>query len=213
MERTKLTVAYDFICPWCWIAHRNLEAGKRLADEVPEFDVRYLPFELNPEMPREGMERRIYRTRKFGSWARSEMLDASVTAAGLQAGVTFRYDQIRRTPNTRLAHRLMVHATEAGDPRQVEQLYESIFAAYFAQGRDIGQIETLLQLASDQGYKQSTVEDYLRSNAGEDRLSAARSDCETLGIRSVPTVLIGDFIVSGAQPGAVFAQALQRSLV
>ncbi|MGF6852718.1 DsbA family protein [Paraburkholderia sp. CI3] len=73
MERSKITIAYDFICPWCWIGHRNLEAGKAL-DELPELDVRYLPFELNPEIPPQGMHRRAYRRLEFGSWTRSEML-------------------------------------------------------------------------------------------------------------------------------------------
>ncbi|MGF6933423.1 hypothetical protein OKW41_002562 [Paraburkholderia sp. UCT70] len=73
MERAKITIAYDFICPWCWIGHRNLEAGKAL-DDLPELDVRYLPFELNPEIPPQGMHGRAYRRLEFGSWTRSEML-------------------------------------------------------------------------------------------------------------------------------------------
>lgn len=209
MERTQLVLAYDFICPWCWIGHRNLKAGAKIADCENRYDITFLPFELNPGMPRDGMNRRAYRTRKFGSLAHSDMLDATVTAAGVAAGVHFDFGRIERTPNTRLAHRLIHHALGAGTPEQAEQLYDAIFRAYFAQGRDIGDVDTLVDLAASQGLDAEAARAYLCSDAGDIDIEASRVKADALGIRSVPTIVVDKFIVNGAQPPVVFAKALQ----
>ncbi|CAG9252895.1 Predicted dithiol-disulfide isomerase, DsbA family [Paraburkholderia unamae] len=209
MERTQLVLAYDFICPWCWIGHRNLKAGAKIADCENRYDITFLPFELNPGMPRDGMNRRAYRTRKFGSLAHSDMLDATVTAAGVAAGVHFDFGRIERTPNTRLAHRLIHHALGAGTPEQAEHLYDAIFRGYFAQGRDIGDVDTLVDLAASQGLDAEAARAHLGSDAGDIDIEASRVKADALGIRSVPTIVVDKFIVNGAQPPVVFAKALQ----
>ena len=209
MERTQLVLAYDFICPWCWIGHRNLKAGAKLADCENRYDTLFLPFELNPGMPRGGMQRRAYRARKFGSLAHSDMLDAAVTAAGVAVDVHFDFGRIDVTPNTRLAHRLIHHALGTGTPEQAEQLYDAIFCAYFAQGLDIGDLDTLVDLAENQGFDAEAARAYLDSDAGDLDVKASRVKADALGIRSVPTILVDTFIVNGAQPPVVFARALQ----
>ncbi|MEM5329253.1 DsbA family oxidoreductase [Paraburkholderia sp. JHI2823] len=213
MERTQLVLAYDFICPWCWIGHRNLKAGAKMADYENRYDTTFLPFELNPGMPRGGMNRRAYRTRKFGSVAHSDMLDAAVTAAGLAADIHFDFSRIELTPNTRLAHRLLHHAFGAGTPEQAERLYDAIFDAYFAQGRDIGELDTLVDLAANQGFNAGAARAYLDSDAGDIDVNASRAKADALGIRSVPTILVDKFIVNGAQPPVIFAKALQGRFV
>src|SRR5207253_1158629 len=93
-----VAVISDVICPWCFIGKRRLE--KAIAAHDGPVKVRWLAFQLNPTMPKEGISRREYRTRKFGSWERSQELDAKVVAVGEAEGISFAFDQIARTPNT-----------------------------------------------------------------------------------------------------------------
>src|SRR4029077_10183314 len=98
-------VISDVICPWCFIGKRRLE--KAIAAHDGQVKVRWLPFQLNPTMPKVGISRRDYRTKKFGSWERSQELDTQVAAAGAAEGIHFSFDRIERTPNTLDAHRLI----------------------------------------------------------------------------------------------------------
>src|SRR3954452_24075149 len=100
-------VISDVICPWCYIGKRRLEKAVAALDGKHEVRVRWLPFQLNPAMPKDGISRREYRTRKFGSWERSLELDARVVAVGQSEGIPFAFDRIKRTPNTLDAHRLI----------------------------------------------------------------------------------------------------------
>ena len=209
MKRPQLVLAYDFICPWCWIGHRNLKTGARMADCENRYDITFLPFELNPAMPLDGMDRRAYRTHKFGSLAHSDMLDAAVTAAGVAADVRFDFNRIAFTPNTRLAHRLIHHALSVGAHGRVEPLYDAIFSAYFTQGRNIGDPGTLVELAADQGFDAAAARAYLSSDSVDFDVVSSRVKAHALGIRSVPTLIVDKFILNGAQPPVVFAKALQ----
>src|SRR5947207_15995242 len=102
-----IDVISDVICPWCFIGKRRLEKAIATLVSQHEVRVRWLPFQLNPTMPNEGISRREYRTAKFGSWERSLELDAGVVAAGKTEGITFAFERIERTPNTLDAHRLI----------------------------------------------------------------------------------------------------------
>ncbi|WP_436230939.1 DsbA family oxidoreductase [Caballeronia sp. LjRoot29] len=208
----ELSVSYDFICPWCWIGHLNLASGIRAANLPVPVSMTYAPFELNPTMPAVGMDRRGYRTAKFGSWVRSQGMDAQVAATGLAAGAQFNFERVSRTPNTRLAHQLMQYALSVGDARKTEALYESIFAAYFSEGRDIGLIGTLVELAAKAGFNAAATEDTLLQGRGLAEVLAAQRLTQQQGVRSVPTVFIAGDAISGAQPPAVFANALRAAL-
>ncbi|MGF6853638.1 DsbA family oxidoreductase [Paraburkholderia sp. CI3] len=211
MQTIQVEVHYDFICPWCWIGQRNLAAALAESGANAAVSIRYVPFELNPAMPVEGMDRRSYRTRKFGSWARSQGLDAQVTAAGLAAGAQFNYDKVLRTPNTRLAHRLMQFAQARNQPRQAAALYQAIYAAYFSEGRDIGSLDTLVDIAAEHAFDAGETRTYLRSASGARQIEAARDEADRRGIHSVPTIAIAGEVISGAQPPAVFAHALRAA--
>ncbi|MFM0597718.1 DsbA family oxidoreductase [Paraburkholderia dilworthii] len=211
MQAIQVEVHYDFICPWCWIGQRNLSAALADAGVGEAVSIRYVPFELNPSMPVEGMERRAYRTLKFGSWARSQAMDAQVTAAGLSAGAAFDYDRVLRTPNTRLAHRLMQFAQCRNEPRTTAALYQAIYAAYFAEGRDIGSLDTLVAIAAEHTFDADEVRAYLASTAGDLEVDAARERADRRGVQAVPTIVIDDHAISGAQPPVVFTQALRAA--
>jgi predicted DsbA family dithiol-disulfide isomerase len=212
VQGIEISVNYDFICPWCWIGYLSLASGIRAANLPVPVSIQYVPFELNPTMPVNGMKRREYRTAKFGSWVRSQGMDAQVAATGRAAGVQFNYDKVSRTPNTRLAHQLMQYALSIGEAHKTEALYQSIFAAYFSAGRDIGLPGTLVDIAAVAGFDAAATEDYLTQGRGLPNVLEAQRLAQQQGIRSVPAVFIAGVAISGAQPPAVFASALQAAL-
>jgi predicted DsbA family dithiol-disulfide isomerase len=145
----QLDIVSDAICPWCYIGKRQLErALPVLANEGLTFTIRWNPFQLNPEMPKQGVPRAAYRAAKFGSAERSAELDRRVTEAAANVGLTFHLDRIERTPNTLDAHRL-VWLAERQD-RQNECV-ERLFGAYFIEGRDIGDADVLADCAEAAG--------------------------------------------------------------
>ena len=212
MQAIEISVNYDFICPWCWIGHLNLASGIRAANLPVPVSIQYVPFELNPTMPAHGMDRREYRTAKFGSWVRSQGMDAQFAATGLAAGAQFNYDKVGRTPNTRLAHQLMQYALSIGDAHKTEALYQSIFVAYFSEGHDIGLLSILVEIAVKNGFDAAAAEDYLTQDRGLAKVGEAQQLAQQQGIRSVPTVFIAGEAISGAQPPAVFSNALRSAL-
>ena len=112
----RLDIVSDTICPWCYVGKRRLAAALPILEaEGLTFDVAWRPFQLNPTMPREGLDRRAYRSAKFGSWEKSQALDAQVTEAGASAGLVFRHDLMAKTPNTVASHALIRLARETGD--------------------------------------------------------------------------------------------------
>lgn len=211
MKPVKIQITYDFICPWCWIGHQHLNAALEQAqlDAVPT--IRYLPYELNPGMPKDGADRKAYRSAKFGSWARSQAMDADVALAGRRAGVEFHYDRVAVTPNTRLAHRLMFFAEGKGDASRTAALFKAVFHAYFSEGRNIAKADVLVALADTAGFDAEEIRNFLVTQAGEREVVAAELQAQADGIRSVPTLRIGGTPISGAQPPAVLVQALRRA--
>ena len=161
-------------------------------------------------MPKDGIDRKAYRSAKFGSWARSQAMDADVTLAGKRAGVEFNYDRVAVTPNTRLAHRLMFLAQSKGDAAGPKHCSRR-FSAYFSDGRDIGMAEVLVSLAERTGFDAEEVRDFLATNDGEREVIADELRAGAAGIRSVPTIRVGGVPVSGAQPVSVLAEVLRHA--
>lgn len=211
MQSAEIQITYDFICPWCWIGHSHLKAALTRRPSGTTAVIQYVPYELNPDMPEGGTDRKAYRSAKFGSWARSQAMDADVTLAGKRAGLDFHYDRVAVTPNTRQAHRLMFFAAAKGDAQKTEMLFDSVFKAYFSEGKDIGNSEVLVVLASQAGFDTEDVRRFLATSAGEREVIAAELQAQVDGVRSVPSVRIGDTLISGAQPPTVFARALEQA--
>src|ERR1700687_6171310 len=141
-------VTSDLICPLSFVAKRRLEKASSILGKTLE--VRWHPFQLNPEMPVEGLDRRLYRSAKFGSWEQSQRLDAQVSAAGAEDGVKFRHDLMKRTPNTFRGHVLLAAALKNGLQTQ-NLVAERLFQAYFLNGEDVGDPATLLGTAPECG--------------------------------------------------------------
>jgi predicted DsbA family dithiol-disulfide isomerase len=207
--RHELTIVSDVICPWCFVAKKNLERALDLLPNRHDYAVIWRPYELNPEMPKEGMDRREYRSRKFGSWEHSLALDAKVAQAGLQAGVTFRHDLMKRTPNTLNAHRLIWLAQHEGAQYTV---VEALFKAYFTEGRDVGDLGVLADLAAATGLDREKTAAFLASDEGAEEVRLEESMAISKGISGVPTfILDGEELFSGARKPDVIAAHLTKA--
>jgi predicted DsbA family dithiol-disulfide isomerase len=203
-----IDVISDAICPWCWIGKAHLDAAlAELSRDGLEFRVRWRPFQLNPDMPEEGVERDAYRAQKFGSLERSRQLDAQVAEAGRAAGLAFRHDLMRRTPNTVAAHRVIRAAEEAGVQQAV---VDALFPAYFQQGQDIGDAATLDAIAASAGLP--GVAAMLATDAHREEVLAEDMAARRGGISGVPSFLMDRHLLfSGAMPGPRMAEAFRQA--
>ena len=200
----------DVVCPWCFVGKRRLERAIELLGDETNVSVTWRPFQLNPSMPREGIDRREYRARKFGSQARSEALDAQLAAVGREVGLDFRFDRITRTPNTFDAHRLLWLARERGAQNEVA---EALFRAYFVEGRDVGDHAVLADVAANAGLERDAVTRFLASTDGVAQVADEESQGRTLGIDGVPFFIVnGTFGISGARPPEYLAAAFREVL-
>ena len=209
---SRIDVVSDAICPWCWIGKRHLEGALAvLAEDGERFEVHWRPFQLNPDMAPEGVERAAYRAAKFGSIERSRQLDAQVAAAGAAAGLEFRFDRQRRTPNTVDAHRVVRRAGEAGGPALQEAVVEALFRAYFQDGRDIGDRAVLAEAADAAGMDGAAA--LLATEEGAADVRAEDAGFRGLGISGVPSfALSGHVLFSGAVPADRMADAFRQAL-
>lgn len=206
---SRIDVVSDAICPWCWVGKANLAAAlAELAAEGERFEIHWRPFQLNPDMPREGVDRDAYRTQKFGSLERSRELDAQVAAAGRAAGLEFRHDLMQRTPNTIDAHRVIRLAGEQGVQ---DAVVERLFRAYFQEGADLGSQAVLGVLAEEAGLPGAAA--HLATEAGEAEVRAEDAGFRRAGLSGVPTfALDGHIVFSGAMPPDRMAAAFRRGL-
>lgn len=203
----RVDVFSDVVCPWCFIGKRHLESALHEA-QITDTDIRWHAFQLNPDLPPAGRDRREYMREKFGDDANAERLHGRIAEAGKQAGIEFQFDRITRSPNTFNAHRLIELAQSQG---LGNALAEILFRGYFLEGRDLGEAATLAELGRAVGLK----DDLQQFLAGDAQASAVRNDLETahqIGISGVPFfILEGRYTLSGAQPVAIFVQALQAA--
>ncbi len=195
----------DVICPWCFIGKRRLEQSMQVMERQHTFTTTWRPFQLNPDIPEEGMDRQVYRTAKFGSWDYSQTLDAQVTAAGVREGIPFAFEQITRTPNTFDAHRLIWLAHHSG----VQDLVvEGIFRAYFLEGKDVGNREVLETVARRAGRGGEQMARLFKGDAGTSEVQLEEAQAGQLGISGVPYFVInGAYALSGAQDVSTLVNA------
>jgi predicted DsbA family dithiol-disulfide isomerase len=206
----RLDIISDVICPWCYIGKRQLErALPILAGEGLALDVHWHAFQLNPDMPAEGVDRAAYRRAKFGSDERTRQMDARVADAGADVGLAINHALMRRTPNTVAAHRVIWLADRHGVQ---DAVVEALFVAFFTDGKDIGDVATLVDVAGNAGLNRDATarmlagDEGLREVLGEDAL-ARRS-----GIDGVPSfTMMGHMLFSGAVPAETMAAAFGRA--
>jgi predicted DsbA family dithiol-disulfide isomerase len=202
-------VISDVICPWCYIGKRRLE--KAIVESQQEVRVRWLPFQLNPTMPNEGISRKEYRSRKFGRWEQSLELDTKMIAVGETEGIHFAFDRIEWMPNTMDAHRLVWLADQQGCQ---DAVVESLFRAYFTEGRDIADRQTLIDVVTEAGLDRQRAKAMLNSEQGMDAIKEAEELSRRHRVSGVPFFVIDNEItLSGAQPPDAFLDAFKKANV
>jgi predicted DsbA family dithiol-disulfide isomerase len=202
----QIDIVSDAVCPWCYIGKRNLEAA--LA-ELPELKVsiHWRPYQLDPTIPPQGLDRMTYMTRKFGD--RVASIHERIAAAGQQAGLAFDYDAIKVSPNTLDAHRLIRWAWAAN--RQ-DAVVENLFRAFFVEGRDIGSKDVLIDIARQSGMDAAIVGNLLEGDADKEAVEADIGQARSLGVSGVPFFILDQKIgLSGAQPPEVMRAAIRRA--
>jgi predicted DsbA family dithiol-disulfide isomerase len=197
-----IDIISDTICPWCFVGKRRLERALTLSPQ-PDLQVTWHPYQLNPDMPSEGMTRSAYLKMKFGDERGSGAYDA-IREAGAGEGIEFNFDGIRRTPNTINSHRVVRYAGEQGLQHQV---VEALFQAYFVEGRDIGDGVTLLDVGADAGLERGALADYLESEEGLAEVQHEDEMARRMGVQGVPCFIFErKYVVSGAQSSELLTQ-------
>jgi predicted DsbA family dithiol-disulfide isomerase len=210
MSLLTIEIYSDLICPWCYIGRRRLgEALKRLELSEPP-NIVWRPFELNPDLPKWGLDRRTYRTAKFGSWERSQAMDREIAKTGKTLGLTFQYDRVLVTPNTFDGHRLLWWAKETGSQ---DALAEALFRAYFSEGRDLGKLDVLAEVAAEVGLSREHARHFLQSDQGRAEVLAEEREARRQGLNSVPFFFLNAIpTFAGAQPPGAFIEAFRQVL-
>ena len=208
--RLVIEIVHDLVCPWCFLGVRRLMRTLRRRPDLL-FDLNWRPFLLNPDMPRGGMARPDYVIRKFGGEDRARRLYLSIAEIGRAEGVPFRFERIRRTPNSVDAHRLVRWAAGYG---RAEAMVEALFSAHFTDGRDIGDNAVLVAVAVSCGLDGRAARAFLASDEEVDQVHGDNLRAHRLGINGVPCfVVAGRHAIAGAQEPEVIERLLDVAAV
>ena len=207
----------DFVCPWCFLGKVRLaRAIEQLRAARPDLEVRvnWLPFFLNPDTPAAGEPYRAFLEAKFGGARQADEMLMQVAEAAAPDGVRFAFDKIATRPNTLRAHRLSYRAQSLGQTQErVTSLGDALFAAHFQHGRDIGDIDTLVDIAVANGDNRDAVRAYLESDADAATVKRMASQIRKQGISGVPFFIMNrKLAVSGAQSTAALGAAILQAL-
>jgi predicted DsbA family dithiol-disulfide isomerase len=206
-----IDIVSDVVCPWCFVGKRKLAAAldlyARERPDAPAPQVTWRPFQLNPQMPAEGMPRSEYVQRKFGR-SGTEVYQR-VSQAGKTVGIDFAFDRITRQPNTLAPHALIALAREHG---KQEELVDALFHAYFLDGRDLTDAKTLSEVAVGAGVPRDAVDACLADEQARRTVAKEDEQAREMGVSGVPFFIFnGRFAVSGAQDPHTLLQAMLQS--
>jgi predicted DsbA family dithiol-disulfide isomerase len=203
----RIDIYSDTVCPWCFLGKRRFELALAQRPYL-EPRVAWRPFELNPDMPWEGVERSAYLTAKVGGPDRVAALEEALTQQGEAIGIRFRFDLIKRMPNSRRSHLLIAHAARYGLQARVK---DRLMQAYFEQGSDIGELDELVRLGVEAGLGEREARAALVLREGQDGVVAAERHAGTLSITSVPTYIFdGQYTLAGAQEPSNMVRILDQ---
>ncbi len=192
----KIDIISDPICPWCYIGKTRLDRALEL-NPTHNFIIEWHPFQLNPTMPKDGMDRREYLEAKFGGQKEAIEVYSNIDKTATETGLSLNFGGIKRTPNTIDAHRL-IHWS--GIEGRQNSIIDRLFKAYFQEGRDISEHSVLTRIASAAGMDQDVVRNLLKSDADKEDIKARDTDARKRGIQGVPAfVVANEYVIQGAQ--------------
>jgi predicted DsbA family dithiol-disulfide isomerase len=203
-----IDVVSDVVCPWCLIGKSRLEKALALRPDIP-VEIRWRPYFLNDWIPREGISRDEYLTKKFGSPERYKSIAGRVAEAAAAEGLTYAVDKIARQPNTLVCHRLILWARNTGAAAKMKQ---RLMELYFAEGADLTDREVLVKAAADCGMDPDLTRELLAGDQDVERVTQEAEQAKQAGIDGVPYFIFGGVLaVSGAQEPAYLADAISRA--
>jgi predicted DsbA family dithiol-disulfide isomerase len=208
-QKLRIDVVSDVVCPWCYLGQKRLDHAMAAAPEV-DIAVTWRPFQLDPTIPAEGMDRRAYMRAKFGDEGRLRDAHARLEALGAAEGIDYAFDAITVSPNTLDAHRVIRWAGAAG-PELQNKLMRDLFSAYFERGENIGDHGVLAQAAGVAGLDRAVVESLLASDADRDAVAEEAATASRMGVTGVPCFLFeGKYAVMGAQETSTLVDAIHQ---
>ncbi len=208
-DKLPIAIVSDLACPWCFIGKARLEKALENHGLTERVSITWLPYELNPDMPAEGMDRTAYLDAKFGAGKRKE-IEIRLSEAALESGVTFNWARVTKSVNTRMAHMLVAAASTV---QRGTEMKAALFKAYWQDGRDIGDLDTLVAIAGEQGFDEQAARDELTNEELRETVIGLEAHAQQVGVTGVPFFIIdGKLAVSGAQTGDVWAQVFKQVL-
>lgn len=204
-----IDVVSDVMCPWCLIGKRRLEKALEMREGVP-VNVRWRPFQLDATIPEDGMDRQEYLNRKFGGPEGAKNIYDNVRAAGAEEGIPFKFEDIKKSPNTINAHRLLRWADTMGVQNEMA---ERLFQLYFMEGGDLTDKQVLADNAEQAGMEREVVETLLAGDADKEAVQNEIATASQMGVTGVPCFIVdGKYAVMGAQQPEVIAGAIDKVL-
>lgn len=204
----KIDVVSDVVCPWCYIGKRRLESAIQNVSDEFDFEVQYLPFELNSQMPPSGADNKQYLSKKFGSEDRYHQIIKQVSDVAATEGLSFNFDKQSIAPNTRKAHAMIGIASMQG--KQLA-LVEALFKAYFTEGVNLSDDANLIKLGESVGLTRGEIESAINNPTMLSQIEKQEDQLHQLGVSGVPFYIINNkYGVSGAQTSEVFINAFRE---
>ena len=210
MEKLKIDIVSDVVCPWCVIGFKNLQKAINQMEDKVEFEVEWKPYELHPEIPENGYDKKLYMQQKFGDLSGRPSTYSQITEIGKTLGFDFNFSKSERIPNTFNAHRLLWKAKEYGVQTRIS---EALFKAYFTDGINIGSNEELLKIATAEGMEEQSTRAFLNSKEGGQETADEEMSFIEKSIGAVPTYFINEkYIIQGGQEPETFVSFLNKIL-
>jgi len=203
-SQLKIDIVSDIVCPWCAIGYKKLsEAMTQLDDEI-SFEVNWKPYELHPDIPEEGFDKKEYYKIKFGKSSGSNDRFNFISDEGKKVGLEFNFKKSKNLPNTFLAHRLLWLSRSKNIQ---DNLAEDLFYAYFTEGRDVGNKDVLIEIASENGLNREEIRKFFQTNIGYDEVLREENRAREMNIFSVPTYIFNKkyLLVGGQEPDTFVA--------
>ena len=210
-QKVEIDVISDVMCPWCFIGKTNLDKAIAQMDGV-EVEVRWRPYQLDATLPKEGLDRATYLNNKFGGEEGAKQIYDRIRDAGTELGIDFNFEDMKVSPNTLDAHRVILWAGGQG-PEIQNRLVDALFRVFFLEGGNIGLDEVLVKAAEEAGMDRTIVAQLLKGDDDKDRVSDEIEHARKMGIQGVPCFIVDNkFAVMGAQPPGNLVDAMQHAL-
>ena len=207
-SQLKIDIVSDVVCPWCAIGYKKLSKAMTQLDDEISFEVNWKPYELHPEIPKEGFDKKEYYKIKFGESSGSNDKFNFISEEGKKVGLEFNFKKSKNLPNTFLAHRLL-WLCRSKDMQDV--LAEALFYAYFTDGRDVGNTDELIEISSENGLNRDEIKEFFQTNIGHEEVLREENRAREMNIFSVPTYIFNKkYLLVGGQESDTFKAYIKK---